>query len=645
MKVLFNKLKKTNKIFLVIFLLTFVLYLINYFIAAYNLLNLAGIETIIRIIVIVLFGIWLFVYLLWNLINLLLKKYVALIITTVITILFTGIFCIGNYYINMLYSGMDNLSESEYVTYTSNLVTLKETKINSKSILGMINSSDDLEGNKLAKELIKDKKLSDNKVEYYSSYYEMIYDLLNKKIDGIFLNSNYMTIFGNESGFEELKNTIIYHSYSKKLKNQDTTIVSSNKKLTEPFSVLLMGVDSEKQGLNANASFNGDTLMLITFNPKTLNATMFSIPRDTFVPIACNNNRYAKINSSAVYGTSCVIDTVEQLTDITIDYYVKINFKGVVDLVNALGGIDVEVEAPDYSVYLNKYNGQICEQDSLRNFDNLICMDSGYQHLDGEQALAYARCRHAYIQSDIARNRHQQQVIEALTKKVASPSNIDKIEELLNAVTNNLATNMSRNQMLSFYEVLKDMIIKSLSNDGFITIEKTYLEYYDLNVKLSANGIYTSAIGHYPDSLNAISNLMKVNLGLQEKELIKTFSFDANEEYVNKITGQGIRTGETLKVMPNFVGLSVSEAEAWANKNNITLEKEFVDNTSSYYNPNITPGFVANQSYAGGLLLQNLESLTIYINNSQPIEEDTNSTQNNEEQIEDLPEVLLPNEN
>ena len=547
----------------------------------------------------------------------------------------------------VIYNGIDNLAESEYVTYTANLVTLKDTEINSKSILGMINSSDDLEGNELAKELIKDKKLTDNKLEYYSSYYEMIYDLLNNRVDGIFLNSNYMTIFGNETGFEELKNTVTYYSYSKKLKNQDTTIVSSNKKLTEPFSVLLMGVDSEKEGLNANASFNGDTLMLITFNPKTLNATMFSIPRDTFVPIACNNNQYAKINSSAVYGTSCVIDTVEQLTDITIDYYVKINFKGVVDLVNALGGIDVEVEAPDYSVYINKYNGQICEQDSLRNFDNLICIDSGFQHLDGEQALAYARCRHAYIQSDIARNKHQQQVIEALTKKVASPSNINKIEELLNAVTNNLATNMSRNQMLSFYEVLKDMVVKSLSNDDFITIEKTYLEYYDLNVKLSANGIYTSAIGHYPDSLKAISDLMKVNLELQDKELIKTFSFDANEEYTSKITGQGIRTGETLKVMPNFVGLSVNEAEAWANKNNVTLEKEFVDSTNNYYNPNITPGLVANQSYAGGLLLKKIETLTIYINNSAPIQEDTsdNNMENNEEEIAELPDILLPNEN
>ena len=93
----------------------------------------------------------------------------------------------------------------------------------------------------------------------------------------------------------------------------------------------------------------GDTLMIITFNPDTLQTTLVSIPRDTFVPIACRNDQYAKINSAAAYGTSCVIDTVSNFLDIDIDYYVKINFKGVVDLVDAIGGIEVDVEAPTYN--------------------------------------------------------------------------------------------------------------------------------------------------------------------------------------------------------------------------------------------------------------------------------------------------------
>ena len=175
-----------------------------------------------------------------------------------------------------------------------------------------------------------------------------------------------------------------------------------------------MGVDSEKDGLKANQAFNGDTLMLVTFNPKTLNATMFSIPRDTWVPIACNNNRENKINSSAAYGSSCVIKTIQNLTGINIDYYAKVNFKGVVDLVNALGGVTVEVERPDFWYHENgKVNqNKVCEQDSNRRFGkDIVCMDLGLQTLNGEQALAYARCRHLYAISDIARNQHQQQIV------------------------------------------------------------------------------------------------------------------------------------------------------------------------------------------------------------------------------------------
>ena len=647
MKVLFNKLKKTNKIFLIIYLITFIIYLITYILLIKNLMSLSGIETAIRIIVIVIFGIWLLVYFLWNLINLILKKFIKLSITTAITIIFAIVFSFANYYINMLYSGISNIGEKEYIVYTTNLVVLNGTEINDESILGMINNSNDIEGNVLAKELIEKENLTNNEIEEYSSYYEMIFDLLNGKIDGIFLSSNYQTIFGSEESFKDLKDTTIAYTYSKEMENQDTTL-TSNKSLKEPFTILLMGVDSETDGLNANAAFNGDTLMLITFNPKTLNATMFSIPRDTYVPIACNNNKYAKINSSAAYGTSCVIDTVEQLTDITIDYYVKINFKGVVDLVDALGGIEVDIEAPDFN-YNHGVNcgGRFCEQNSDRDTSasGMIYLDPGLQTINGEEALAYARCRHLYLQSDIDRNKHQQQVVEAIAKKAASLDNLSKIEEILNAVTKNITTNMSSKQILSFYDVLKSMIASSLSDGSFLTIEKTYLEYYSLPVRLGNNGPFTSAIGYYPDSLNAIIKLMKENLEIENHEMIKTFSFDANEEYTTKVSGQGITTGTKLETMPNFVGKSVSEVETWATNHNITLHTEFVNNTSSYYNPNIAPGLISNQNISDGILLNNVSELTIYIN-SISTNNDNPTTPNDDNNYNDKPskDDNLPND-
>ncbi len=656
MKILFNKLKKTNKIFLIVYLITFIIYSITYGLLIKNLISLSGIETVVRVIVMVIFGIWLFTYFLWNLINLILKKYITISITTAITIILAIIFSFANYYINTLYTGISNITEEEYITYTTNLVTLNETEINENSTLGMINNTEDIEGNMLAKELIEEENLTKNEIIEYSSYYEMIFDLLDGEISGIFLTTNYQTIFGSEEAFSELKNTKIAYTYSKKMKNQDTTLVS-DKKLTEPFTVLLMGVDSETDGLNANAAFNGDTLMVITFNPKTLNATMFSIPRDTYVPIACNNNRYAKINSSAAYGTSCVIDTVEQFTGITIDYYVKINFKGVVDLVDALGGIEVDIEKPDFN-YNHGINcgGKFCEQNSDRNTSasGMIYLDPGLQTINGEEALAYARCRHLYLQSDIDRNRHQQQVVEAIAKKAVNIENLSKFEEILNAITKNITTNMSTKQILSLYDILKSMISNSLNDGSFLTIEKTYLEYYSLPVRLSNNGSITSAIGYYPGSLEAITKLMKENLELKNHEMTKTFNFDANEDYTTKVTGQGITTGTKLETMPNFVGKSVSEIENWATNHSITLHKEFVDETSSYYNPNIAPGLISNQSISDGILLTNVSEITIYINSistnpnnpTKPNEGDNNTPDDNNEPDEkdDPLDDILPND-
>ena len=152
MKTLLNKLKKTNKIFLIICFIAFILYLISYILLIKNLMSLSGIETAIRVIAIVIFGIWLLAYFLWNLINLILKKHITTAITTAITIILAIIFSFANYYISMVYTSISNIGEKEYITYTTNLVVLNGTEINEDSILGMINNSDDIEGNKLAKE-------------------------------------------------------------------------------------------------------------------------------------------------------------------------------------------------------------------------------------------------------------------------------------------------------------------------------------------------------------------------------------------------------------------------------------------------------------------------------------------------------------
>ena len=514
------------------------------------------------------------------------------------------------------------MQESEKITYNIYLITLKDTEFSSESKIGVISDKIDKDNNKLSTKLYKKKNLKNEIVEY-NDYIKMLDDLYNNVIDGAIVPGNYDTLFRNEVGFENIVyDTKVIYEYSEKRQNEDLNIVS-DKDFSEPLTFLFLGVDSEGDGLNANAAFNGDTLMLMSFNPKTLSSVLLSIPRDTYVPIACNNNRYAKINSSAAYGTGCVISTINKFLDINIDYYVKINFKGVVDLVEAVGGVEVDVEAPTYMA--NAYGGKVCEQNSDRQWgDKLVCINPGLQVLNGEQALAYARCRHMYIGSDLDRVRHQQQVVEALANKVLHFNSIKEFQDILNAISKNIATNMDTDTILSGYNVAKNVLGNKLSGKDSLNIQKASLETYSLNVYVPSQGRKTSAQGYYESSLEDIKKAFNIVLGKETEEPIKTFSFSVNETYEIYRPGKGKRTGQSGALLPSFVGKSISEAQSFCNSNNINLEIKYVDSGSEHYNDQVAVGLIGDQSVHKDVLLSTVSNLTVYVVNSK----NTNSNQN-----------------
>ena len=652
MKKFFRKLKKSNRVLRYIYYIVSIVYIVTLFFFIKSLLSLSGIETVLRIVFIVFFILYIVLYCFWNLLNLLRRKYKALIITSIVSVIFIIIFCVGSYYINMVYSNIDNITEDDRLMYTSYLIALKDTEFDNDSSVGMLDSENEIEWNVLARKLYSEEKLA-NSITDYTDYNEMIRDLYNGDIDAIFVPGNYVTLFSNEEQYQNISSeTKVLYEYSEEMANQDL-VLSSDKTFDEPLTFLLMGVDSEKAGLNANAAFNGDTLMLITFNPTTLTATMVSIPRDTYVPIACNNNRYAKINSSAAYGTSCVIDTVSNFLDVEIDYYVKINFKGVVELVDAIGGVEVDVEAPTYNS--DKYDGMMCEQNSDRHFgSSLVCIEPGLQTLNGEQALAYARNRHMYIGGDLDRIRHQQQVVEAIASKALQFSSITDLQNILNAISSNIATNMDTNTILSGYNVVKNMVSNVIGGEDLLNINKAYLETYSLPVYVPSMGYTTSAQGYYVDSLEDIRHALKVSLELEEDEAIKTFSFSVNEPYEITSPGSGLRQEKSSSTLPNFIGSTVSVAEEFCNEHGIDFHIEYVDPDSEHYNPNVAVGLIGDQSEFIGVLLSTVDELTVYVVNSRESiseepdngdetnsgtdSEDENNSSDNNENSEDNPD-------
>lgn len=604
MKVLWRKLNKSKLSIRLVYMFTLIIFLFSYIFLFRSLLLLNNIETKIRIFIICILGILLIIYSFFDLLLLLTKKHKSVIATSFIIIVISGVSIIGSLAINRIYVILNSLNK-DTVLYTTNLITLNSTTFtNDENFkVGIINNESDIEGNVLAYELIDKKNLNISVVKY-DSYFELLENLYNKTINGMFVSSNYEITYEIYDAYANIHNDVrVVYDYSKEMKNQDT--IESSGSVDKPFTILLMGVDSKYDGLKTNAAFNGDTLMLISFNPHTLSATVFSIPRDTYVPISClKNNQSSKINSSASYGTKCVIDTVENLTDIKIDYYVKINFKGVVNLVDSLGGIDVTV--PD--------GINFCEQDSNRDFsaNALQCIKSGYQHMDGEKALAFARHRKTLPAGDFQRVQHQQLVVDGIANSIKNLKNINDFTRILESVSNNIDTNMATSQMMNLYNVGKSAILGA-NNGSMINVQKTYLTGYDLTMyveNLRAN-VYT--FQYYEQSLEEIKDALKVTLEQKDPTITKTFNFSINDNYEVPVIGKKYYTVERNEVIPSFTGKTNNYVKSWCEGRKITVHETFIDEESSGFNPELEDGTVIGQSVTKGRLVKDVHEITINV--------------------------------
>jgi polyisoprenyl-teichoic acid--peptidoglycan teichoic acid transferase len=200
-------------------------------------------------------------------------------------------------------------------------------------------------------------------------------------------------------------------------------------------TVLFAGLDESKK--RGTPALRTDALMLATFNQKQKSVKLLSIPRDTYVYIP-NKGREDKINHAyGKGGITSTIETVEELLDIPVDYYVKMNFEAFIDVVEALDGIDINVTKA------------IDEMDS-QDRHHAIKLQPGQQILNGEEALAYARTRK--IDSDIERGKRQQEVIKAIINRASSAKSFTKYASVIEAIGDNIQTDLSFDEMKSFMD-------------------------------------------------------------------------------------------------------------------------------------------------------------------------------------------------
>jgi LCP family protein required for cell wall assembly len=276
------------------------------------------------------------------------------------------------------------------------------------------------------------------------------------------------------------------------------------KPITNNVSVLVMGVDeSDVRGKEYGEAIRTDALLLATFNKDSKTVKLLSIPRDTYTYIPVEKKK-DKITHAHAYGSTkngkdggpqASIDAVEKLLNVPVDYFVKFNFKSFMKIVDDLGGIEVDVPV------------EFTEQDSNDNAD-AIHLKKGVQKLNSEEALALARTRH--IDSDAMRGQRQQLVIEAILEKLTSVGSVTKVGNIIDDINGQFVTNLTFDDMLSFYKYGADSSIEKLQIQG----DDCYMEKGDDTCSKSAGGGRTYFYNPDKKELAKVTNDLRTHLGL-----------------------------------------------------------------------------------------------------------------------------------
>ena len=258
----------------------------------------------------------------------------------------------------------------------------------------------------------------------------------------------------------------------------------------KPINILLLGIDNGAYG-RPTEDGRSDTMLLLTSNPTEKKAQLLSIPRDTYTEIV-GMNYYDKINHAYAYGQAkMAINSVEKLFDTSIDFYMEINMSGLMEFVDAVGGIEVT------SPLTFTYEGRSFEEGKK-------------ELLDGESALRFARMRYDDPEGDYGRQKRQRIVIEQLVKKMMSFNSITNFEKIMNAVKNNVKTDIP---------IGKIMALKNTYGPSFDHLEQAFIEERSL---LLTNSIGEQIYYSYAtdEELLEKSNLIREYLG---QKPVKTY--------------------------------------------------------------------------------------------------------------------------
>lgn len=368
------------------------------------------------------------------------KGVVSKIICIIFTLAISLASCLGGYYMSKtggLLSNMTNVAKhskntvSVVVKESSDMKKKPDLAGHSVGTLANINTTG---SKKILKELTNSGISMEQKE--FGSMTEMLESFYNGEVDSIVISESSRSQITDIDAYKDFdNNTRVVYQTSYKVENTDKANAVSNI-TTTPFNVLISGSDT-RGGFDENG--RSDVIMVATVNPKTGTILLTSVPRDFYVTTACDagdgcqQGALDKITHTGIHGTNTTKRTVEQLLGIEINYTFKVGFDTVTDIVDAVGGIDVNVE-PGYE---------------CNNFLHApgLSVHAGVNHLNGEQALGYARERYAYSEGDRQRTKNQQQVLMGIVDKVTSPAIVTNYASIMDSMSDTFSTTMSSQEI------------------------------------------------------------------------------------------------------------------------------------------------------------------------------------------------------
>ena len=355
------------------------------------------------------------------------------IITKVISLLMTIVIIAASVYLNITHGAFKKMTDVTYKTTKVNIYVLKDSKIENLSdvkdeIFGIVGNEVD---RKNTEEAIADlEKNLENKIttKEYEDAIALAQALYSKEVPVIILNESYVGVVEAEKEFTDFSEKV--KSISTYVKKEEIIIDDEKEedylKSDDVLTLYISGVDVNGA---PTENRNSDVNIICVMNFETHQILLLNTPRDYYVPLSVSNGVPDKLTHAGCIGVDCSVQTLEMLYEINIDYYFKMNFTGFVNIIDALGGVDVRSDF-DFIGTHGKHHYVV-----------------GINHLNGAQALGFARERYAFPTGDNQRGKNQMAVINAMINKLVSPELLKNYKNIINAVADSMVTNMTMEEI------------------------------------------------------------------------------------------------------------------------------------------------------------------------------------------------------